>query len=93
MVPDKIITLALDVLKDYVEERIPAREMIKNYDKIICEYFPWGTDNEKLIRIESFQDKLALFVENPEWRKEDVNYYGVTELNKYVKELIDFIKN
>ena len=66
--------------------------MIKEYDDMICNFFTWDSKNERINQIEKFQNNLAFFVENEEWRKEDENYYGVVELNKYVKDFLDFLK-
>ena len=86
------ILMIIDLLDEYIQGRISARIMIAKYDELIRNHFPWDTKNKKMKSIERFQDKLALFVENGDSRKEDENYFGVLELNNYVSEFLKSLK-
>jgi hypothetical protein len=93
MKEEEIISLITNVLSSFVDGKIDANKMISEYNIIIRDYFPWGTDNEKLKIIEQFQNQLAFFVENPQWRKEDKNYYGPAELNDKVRSFLSILNN
>ena len=90
---ETLVQSILKLLKDFTCRKLSAKEMINQYNDLICEYFPWGTGNAKLRLIEQFQNKLALYVENDEWREEDESYYGPKELDKYVQEFIDYLES
>lgn len=93
MEENRILKNIVNLLNSYLHGKIKANLMIKKYDEIISEHYPWGTKNKKLKILESFQDELAFYVENPEWRKQDENYYGTEDLDVKIKEFLSNLEN
>lgn len=88
-----IFRVVVKLLKAYLNNEINASEFVQRYDNIITEKeFPWDLDNDKIEALDEFQNKISLFVDNPEWRKEHQSYFGEQELKKKVEGLLNYLE-
>jgi hypothetical protein len=67
--------------------------MIDEYNNLIVNHLDYDSNDKELNALDEYQNELAFYVDNPEWRKEDVSYYGPEILKEkvgaFIKQLRD----
>lgn len=82
----------IELVHDFLDERLTGKEFVIRYDDLMVSSFDWKEDDPKSKAMDEFHDILALYVENPEWRKAHEDYYGPAELKKTLEDFLKFLE-
>lgn len=90
---EELINNILLLFKDFLDEKISGKEMVKKYDDLVADQVPYHAQDDKLKMLSEYQDELAFYVENPEWRKQHDCYYGPEILRENVETFLKKLQN
>lgn len=89
--PQELTAHLVNLLDEYLAGKISGNELTQRYNSAICDDFDWDVEDVRYKALDSFDDELALYVEDPSARGESQAYYGPDELLKKVRDFRNFL--
>ena len=90
--PQELSEHIMSLLDEYLAGKITGKALVHRYNTAIVNDFDWEVEDVRYKALETFQDEIALYDEDPIARGEHQLYYGPDELLKKVADFRNYLR-